>query len=640
MEINKLPDLYNLKDKDIKNQQNLPSNSTGSIFSLLNNCIDKADTSGDGILSEEEISVFMNGEYNEVISDFEAELESEIDGSFISQLKSMIDTMLKSSNKIEEDVSSLEGINKNDFLKNSQEAKNDENASMFWQMMGMDDAEGIFNNLDTDKNGSISAEELAKIATLDNDKNSISLQDLGNFFKKKEETSSIETTKEKPIVEAKQSLHQAKSSGFSGTPTNSTFTQPKDSSKKENRTVEIIDKEIGDQETLKTTTKEKAEIALKEQEEQIAKALEQSDLSDKFKEEYNSENKRLENEIKTKDEEINKEKSLAQDYKAQAQSYSSSITDIESQISSMEGAMSNLSEDEDGSKKAEYKSKIENLKAQKQEYINAKNKAEENEKLSNEKIKKLEQDKKDLTTEKGNILNTLSEKYSNEKDKASAFKQEIAEIETAKNEIQTKLESELNKIDSKIQELKNEKVEIKQKEETQKILDENKVVADTTPIGINGDISTFTLEDWRKLGYNENFGNNLGDEARDVATRMGNAGSKGNCLGGVKRAFIAATGSSPFGNPEEGITIASKCITVMEENENFKEITGISKTDLQYLPAGAVIVWSSSTTGDSPASRFGHISISLGDGNEASDRLHAQYYGVGENGKPRVFIPV
>ena len=121
---------------------------------------------------------------------------------------------------------------------------------------------------------------------------------------------------------------------------------------------------------------------------------------------------------------------------------------------------------------------------------------------------------------------------------------------------------------------------------------------------------------------------------------MGNAGSKGNCLGGVKRAFIAATGSSPFGNPEEGITIASQCITVMEENENFKEITGISKTDLQYLPAGAVIVWSSSTTGDSPASRFGHISISLGDGNEASDRLHAQYYGVGENGKPRVFIPV
>ena len=165
-------------------------------------------------------------------------------------------------------------------------------------------------------------------------------------------------------------------------------------------------------------------------------------------------------------------------------------------------------------------------------------------------------------------------------------------------------------------------------------------MADTTPIEINGDISTFTTEDWEKLGYNETFGTNLADNARVVGERMEAAGSQANCLGGVKRSFIAATGSSPFGAPEQGITVASRCASVMEEQENFREITGISANDLQYLPAGAVVVWTESTTGTSPASRYGHISISLGDGNESSDSIDRQYRHVGENGRPRVFIPV
>ena len=164
--------------------------------------------------------------------------------------------------------------------------------------------------------------------------------------------------------------------------------------------------------------------------------------------------------------------------------------------------------------------------------------------------------------------------------------------------------------------------------------------SDTTPVAIDGDISTYTAEDWAKLGYNATFGNNLADNARTVGENMEAAGSRANCLGGVKRSFIAATGSSPFGAPEQGITVASKCISVMEENENFREVTGISANNLQYLPAGAVVVWSSSTSGDTPASLYGHISISLGDGNESSDSIDPQYRSVGTNGKPRVCIPV
>ncbi|MBQ4078213.1 hypothetical protein IJD15_03435 [bacterium] len=640
MEIGRLPFLHSLKENA---EKALPSDSAGSIFGLMSNCIEKADTSGDGVLSGEEISVFMSNGYNEVISEFQNELEGQeedIITAFISQLKNFIATMLKSSSEVQEDVTTLEGMNKETFIKNSTDAQNNEDSSMFWQIMGIDNAEGIFDNIDADKNGTLSAEELQEIASLDGNKNNISLQDLGNFFKNKENETAIENTQETVSPQQTQTTQPTRNPGVSSSSSSSSFNPTTTGSSSGERTLEVINKEISDQEALKNTTKEEAEAAIAEQDELIANALAQSDLSEEFKEEYNSENQRLTTAINEKDQEISNEKTLAQDFKAEAQSYASSISDIDSQISSMESALSGLDQNEDASQISEYNTKINNLKAKKEEYENAKNEAEENERLANERIASLEQEKTNLITEKDNILNTLSEKYSNEKDKALAFKEEIAQYETAKKEIQTQLESTINEIDSKIQELKNEKAQVERENETQKVLDENKVVADTTPIAINGDISTFTTEDWEKLGYNETFGTNLADNARVVGERMEAAGSQANCLGGVKRSFIAATGSSPFGAPEQGITVASRCASVMEEQENFREITGISANDLQYLPAGAVVVWTESTTGTSPASRYGHISISLGDGNESSDSIDRQYRHVGENGRPRVFIPV
>lgn len=650
MDINKFTNTYSLKykeDKDFKNKEEALSPFSSSIFGFVGDCIKKADTSGDGVLSEEEISVFMNNDYEEILSNFEEEIKTkgqDVDTSIINQLTNMIKSMLSSFNKEQEDSSSLEEMSKENFVEKSIEAKEDKNSSMFWQLMGLSDAEGIFDNIDTDKDGILSKKELEKLSMLDKDNQNISLQDLETFFNEgtQEETAKteVEKTENKQEETITKEVQQQRVSNYSSGSGSVQFNSPQKVAKNEKRTVDIIDKEIEENNTLKETTQSKAKDEIAEQDKLIANALEESELSEEFKEEYNSENEKFTKEITEKDNEIKENKNQLQDYNAQADSLGSAVNDIDSQIQSMEAKKGELNPEENADKISEYTNKINNLRTKKKEYEEKQEELKNKAKETEEKISKLEQEKQDLTTQKDNILDTLMNIHSDEKEKIQSLKEQISTYEDNKKNIENELQSALSKIDTDIQALKTEKAEVKQKEETNSILNENKVVADNAPEEVKDDISSYTIEDWKKLGYDENAGNNLGDEARDVATRMGNAGSKGNCLGGVKRAFIAATGNSPFGNPEEGITVASKCITVMEENENFKEITGISKTDLQYLPAGAVIVWSSSTTGDSAASKYGHISISLGDGNEASDRLHAQYYSVGENGKPRVFIPV
>ena len=61
--------------------------------------------------------------------------------------------------------------------------------------------------------------------------------------------------------------------------------------------------------------------------------------------------------------------------------------------------------------------------------------------------------------------------------------------------------------------------------------------------------------------------------------------------------------------------------------------TEISVGDLRTLPAGAVVVWARGS------SEHGHISIALGNGQEASDHVTSQmtyHYGGGSS---RVFVP-
>ena len=75
----------------------------------------------------------------------------------------------------------------------------------------------------------------------------------------------------------------------------------------------------------------------------------------------------------------------------------------------------------------------------------------------------------------------------------------------------------------------------------------------------------------------------------------------------------------------------------LAKNPKFREVR-VAPSDLPKLPAGAVVVWDRGGSGASSAGkRHGHISISLGDGREVSDKVRKQITGMGS--KVRVFLP-
>ncbi|MCA9778718.1 MAG: hypothetical protein KC800_18445 [Candidatus Eremiobacteraeota bacterium] len=75
----------------------------------------------------------------------------------------------------------------------------------------------------------------------------------------------------------------------------------------------------------------------------------------------------------------------------------------------------------------------------------------------------------------------------------------------------------------------------------------------------------------------------------------------------------------------------------LAKNPRFREIQ-VAPKDLPKLPAGAVVVWDRGGSGASSAGKIhGHISISLGDGREVSDRIRNQTTSMGS--KVRVFLP-
>lgn len=67
-------------------------------------------------------------------------------------------------------------------------------------------------------------------------------------------------------------------------------------------------------------------------------------------------------------------------------------------------------------------------------------------------------------------------------------------------------------------------------------------------------------------------------------------------------------------------------------NKKVREIVGLKNEDLKSLPAGAIVVWDKCK-----GHRYGHISISLGKGKEASDVLRPQLTNYGP--RFRVFVP-
>ncbi|MDQ7824880.1 MAG: hypothetical protein RDV48_18925 [Candidatus Eremiobacteraeota bacterium] len=114
--------------------------------------------------------------------------------------------------------------------------------------------------------------------------------------------------------------------------------------------------------------------------------------------------------------------------------------------------------------------------------------------------------------------------------------------------------------------------------------------------------------------------------AKCASTAAKKLHTTGYCYRGVKAAL-----------QKSGITLTGKFAyqgaTQLAAQDSFKEIP-VSVKDLQSLQPGSVVVWSKSR--EHP---YGHISIALGDGREASDHIEKQMTERGHS-TFRVFIPV
>lgn len=118
-------------------------------------------------------------------------------------------------------------------------------------------------------------------------------------------------------------------------------------------------------------------------------------------------------------------------------------------------------------------------------------------------------------------------------------------------------------------------------------------------------------------------GAQLARDAQRIA-RSGIAGRGRNCFRGVKYA-MARQGVRLSGVP------AYSAAGQLARNSNFRE-TRVSRSQLGNLPAGATVVWA-----PHGKHKYGHVSIALGNGREASDVLRNQITNYGSSF--RVFLP-
>ncbi len=120
-----------------------------------------------------------------------------------------------------------------------------------------------------------------------------------------------------------------------------------------------------------------------------------------------------------------------------------------------------------------------------------------------------------------------------------------------------------------------------------------------------------------KKSYDASKGKELASIARETATQMTASRRNYNdyyCAKGVSKTLEkAGLSKGSMGN-------AHQCASALENNKNFKEIK-VDRKDLKNLPEGCIIVYNRKEFGKSASDIYGHIAVTLGNGQEASDRI-------------------
>ncbi len=133
---------------------------------------------------------------------------------------------------------------------------------------------------------------------------------------------------------------------------------------------------------------------------------------------------------------------------------------------------------------------------------------------------------------------------------------------------------------------------------------------------------------------NETNSFSIGDMLADTAEKTAkNLNKSGKCYQGVKLALLK-TGLTEKYNYEIYGNSAYMAADQLASHSSFAEVKK-TKEQLKTLPKGAIVVWGK--TNESP---HGHISISLGNGKEASDKVRDQIVNLRGHENFRVFMPV
>lgn len=136
---------------------------------------------------------------------------------------------------------------------------------------------------------------------------------------------------------------------------------------------------------------------------------------------------------------------------------------------------------------------------------------------------------------------------------------------------------------------------------------ENKEVQETTPYGINAI-----------------RGQMLANQTKKIATRWN---SVGKCYKAVTQALKSV---SIYVESNSAYMAANQ----LSKSPKVKEVS-VKQDQLKKLPAGSIVVW-----GKTKKSPHGHISVSLGDGREASDHIESQMTQLRGFTNYRVFVPI
>lgn len=497
------------------------------------------------------------------------------------------------------DTASLVNVSQDDFLKKSQEDNN------FWKNINNAGSENIFSLLDTDGDKMLNEGELSALSSFDNTAENISTDDLKNFFINNninieipsdeetaplEETTPPEETTTTPTQETTPPEETASLEEMAPTedaPTTSTSSQTPDAgaATPQGATIEEQIKDLEEnvipatQQNV-TDIKTKADEDVKLEEEALNDAIQKdAKISTELKEKYKDVNSK----ITEKQTQIREKETAITDK-------GNEIDNVSNDISQKESELSSISSDSDDT---ETQNNIEERKSTLQTEIGRLNEKKtelekEKAKLEEEKTT-LEGDKTELEKEKAEVMSEIQKQASTETKTVITEKQKnIQDIKETATEDTKAAEDTVNQAKTLLTTLKQE---VGQKQGR---------LTGTTKGGVE-----------------------FASIAKQVAEGMN---SEGKCLTGVSEAVFQKYGFNL------GYSDAYLALPEMKKRPEFNEVV-VGKDELTKLPAGAVVVWKKSDSHPS-----GHISVALGDGQEASDHVGPQITNL--TPEYHVFLPV